>query len=113
LGIVGVLVPMAQCIDWLKSGTWTSVTVADAFDLFGLPLPNPSGGKLIGLQKIIDGLMPPLLDTHVSAFLLIVAWLLVSAAEKETKAEAFRQRKAQNSISEGVKDDLDVDKDDL
>ena len=51
--LAGLLVVAAQCLLWLRHGTWTSVTVLDAWHSVGYSL-DLGGMQWIGLAKVIN-----------------------------------------------------------
>jgi hypothetical protein len=60
--------------NWLKTGIWTSFTIADLFSEWNLPLPETL--NLIGLEKIIQALLvrPGVLAYAIVCCVLIWSW---------------------------------------
>jgi hypothetical protein len=79
--IAGLLILAGQCIAWLKFGVWTPVSVHVVLEDFGVPDPEVKQ-SMVGLQKLIDWLLPIILDLPLSAVLVIVGGLIVSFSDK-------------------------------
>ena len=85
IGLAGFLVAISslgilamQCLAWLRTGEWTSMPLASAWDYFGWLTPTTS---YVGVQNIIDWcLMQPLSIALVIVGVLIYAGGMVVLA---------------------------------
>jgi hypothetical protein len=82
IAVIGPLILASQCMAWLKLGSWTPISVdVVIIDFFGLPEPAIKT-SMLGLQKIIDALLPAVLDLPASMVLVILGAAIVAFADK-------------------------------
>jgi hypothetical protein len=79
--IAGLLIIAGQCMAWMKLGVWTPMSVHVVLENFGVPDPEFKQ-SMLGLQKVIDWLLPILLDFPLSWVLFIAGALIISFADK-------------------------------
>jgi hypothetical protein len=90
LSIIGLLILSGQCTVWLRAGRWKSVSMANAFNFFELPIPHPTLGGLTGLQDIADWVEAIFLHLPASLTLFFIGLLVISFGRRRNKRATGR-----------------------